>query len=564
MPPKKKHPKKRPPKPNSSKRKPSESPSHKTDKPASQSRTLAFSLAGGASGRGTPSKPTTKQKKSGNIGTSTQAKYHTRRSRGSPLWEKRDDVEKIGFRPRQKLKKSTPAIKSKTEVKPRSERHQEQDTLPPDQPIASIETPFATGPEPPPGRQQLYSLSPTPQGSDESTDSEILPWLKDLPYVGEASLQRSGYVVPLSDKALAAIFHVLGREAAITMASIKPGTTEFETALEVDRNVCVEESERDDAELTALESYQPREEADQGLVAAFLENLWLADLRFCENQQEPLFQRTVMMSMISRHRLIFDPEKTVEKAAKSTLMFSVEAVWTYKWARAQALNDASQALHNLHEFFKEAEQTSVFFDRVRVFSATASQKGVILRVHWAEELPADNEATSDRVDPDYPLCFKYQNFKSFRDKEFERSKVNEAFERIMIGYGQNQLFGLLKEAAGKLKAKCKRAYTDPKNYKSHFNDYRYGQSGKPGARGKRPTSAVTGTSRPATSTPIRPPSPHESRQKSGTAAMTRAIGQGTAGFQIHDLDDPQGTKGARKRTRGASPARPRKAARQKE
>jgi len=155
-----------------------------------------------------------------------------------------------------------------------------------------------------------------------------------------------------------------------------------------------------------------------------------------------------------------------------------------KTALNQALNDASQALHNMYEFFREAGKTQEFFDHVRVFSATASEKGIIMRVHWATELPEDTELSTDRVVPDYPLQFRYQKYKTFKSKDFDRLKVVEAFERIMAGYGERQLLQLLRTAATNVKKKATDAWRnrDKVPLPNAFNNYRYGQSGQPGSR----------------------------------------------------------------------------------
>lgn len=84
------------------------------------------------------------------------------------------------------------------------------------------------------------------------------------------------------------------------------------------------------------------------------------------------------------------------EATRAFGFFFVEAKRSWLWpdddtALNQALKDASQALHNIYEFFREAEQIADFFARVRVFSATASEKGIIIRAHWARKLPENTK-----------------------------------------------------------------------------------------------------------------------------------------------------------------------------
>ncbi|KIW22032.1 uncharacterized protein PV07_12572 [Cladophialophora immunda] len=416
-----------------------------------------------------------------------------------------------------------------------------------------------------------------------STETEITTWLRDPPDAETAFLQRNGYTTELSDDALTAIQATLGPEAAIKMAGIRSDSPDFRKTLEVDRNVLSTETKWDDPEWAHLNSYQPTLDSEGDPITDFLDRLWLADLGFCKNQQEAIFQRTVMMAMINRHRLLFAGKNKI--ATTSPLMFSVGAAWScppmptrkyYRqnegnpfakvprpdlcvsfrrteildpdfWttllpttqglicyegirdldneaARAfgfffveakrsrlwpddetalhQALNDASQALHNIYEFFREAGQTTEFFARVRVFSATASEKGVIIRAHWARELPENTTVSKARIDPEYPLQFRHQIYQSFMGDGFDRLKVVEAFERIMVGYGQGQLLPLLKTAAESVRVKASEAYEKRGQipWESFFNDYRYGQSGKPGSRGvsrlatPRPDPAAKDTS----------------------------------------------------------------------
>jgi len=53
------------------------------------------------------------------------------------------------------------------------------------------------------------------------------------------------------------------------------------------------------------------------------EELWQKDLEKCQKQvQEPIFQRTILLSMINRYRLFYGTEQSI-------LEFAVETPWTY-------------------------------------------------------------------------------------------------------------------------------------------------------------------------------------------------------------------------------------------
>ncbi|KAI0872138.1 hypothetical protein GGS24DRAFT_509025 [Hypoxylon argillaceum] len=259
----------------------------------------------------------------------------------------------------------------------------------------------------------------------------------------------------------------------------------------------------------------------------------ILDLKRSQNDpDEPILQRTIMMSMINRHRFIYNagPNKqpvidfAVERAwtcppmptrvsrdshshsggkfltqpkpdlaiafrrdylfpkhwqslppalrglicyegkgeAKTTCAFhfmAIEAKNSYKTledkvALAQCLNNASQSLHNLYEFFKEAgeEYVDVFFDQVRFFSAVLTAQGIKIRIHRAyrtrEHRGEETQpAALDSIFKDYPLQFEYDDYFQADGSEFTRDKVVVIFERILVGYGINVLFGMLAKSS---------------------------------------------------------------------------------------------------------------------
>ena len=339
--------------------------------------------------------------------------------------------------------------------------------------------------------------------------------------------------------------------------------------------------------------------------AAVYSRLWAADVENCKGEREAVFQRTVLMSLFDRYRLVFGDTEGSESASlenttkiKKKLAFSVETEWTCdpmptrallrddeQWpflpaprpdicisfrtdrlirpkswalmpseltriicyegdsppfdrcafgffvveakrsrfspddevAKYQALNSASQALHNMYEFFRQAGQEEVFFNRVRVFSATTSEKGLLLRIHRAERIvggtvksntdvpnsdasdsdvpvsDAQNADTSDSdssgsevsdsesyepiyAKPDYELEFRFEEYKTFYFGQSSRQDVIDVFAKIMIAYGERRLHGLLKKAAhrihGQLQA-CQKQLKDPARI---VKDFRHGQT----------------------------------------------------------------------------------------
>ena len=118
----------------------------------------------------------------------------------------------------------------------------------------------------------------------------------------------------------------------------------------------------------------------------------------------------------------------------------------------QSLNNASQALHNMFEFFNDAgpQHAAKFFSEVRTFSAVASTEGLLVRIHRGVQLD------EDRINiPGYPLRFELREFASIPREEFDREPVVKLFSKILVSYGTDKLFGLLQDAAETLVKKLK-------------------------------------------------------------------------------------------------------------
>ena len=97
----------------------------------------------------------------------------------------------------------------------------------------------------------------------------------------------------------------------------------------------------------------------------------------------------------------------------------------------QSLNNASQALHNMFEFFNDAgpQHTAKFFFEVRFFSAVASTEGLLVRIHRAVQLG------EGRVHiPGYLLRFEFREYARIPREEFDREPVVKLFSKILVSY----------------------------------------------------------------------------------------------------------------------------------
>ncbi|MCJ1471641.1 hypothetical protein MMC13_000281 [Lambiella insularis] len=162
----------------------------------------------------------------------------------------------------------------------------------------------------------------------------------------------------------------------------------------------------------------------------------------------------------------------------------------------QCLNNASQALHNMFEFFHDAgpEHEQVFYDHVRFFSVVANRKGIIVRIHRAVRKPDDASPWElimpDR--PDYRLEFEFREFQRIDDAdEFSRKKVLEVVKKI-LKYATDDLFKMINAAASKLVQKLEK---DVRLYlaRREADFYSYGQPNPKGFKSSRRTSVVPST-----------------------------------------------------------------------
>lgn len=191
----------------------------------------------------------------------------------------------------------------------------------------------------------------------------------------------------------------------------------------------------------------------------------------------------------------------------------------------QCLNNASQALHNMFEFFKEADRTigedfnverddhtKKFFERVRFFSVVAIPGAMKIRIHRA-----CRRSKTDELGPksEYPLKFLFSNYKTFRDEDFTHQNVVKSLTEILHNYGVNELQGLLKEAISTMNEK--------------FHGYRTRNHGRLLTRGPLfysynqgiPPTRGKSTSRASQTTP-RPDDGRKDRHQSQSSALSQA------------------------------------------
>ena len=335
-------------------------------------------------------------------------------------------------------------------------------------------------------------------------------------------------------------------------ARIGPTNAEFVTGLGR-RNVLVAKSTDHDPYAGSIYDLPSISLQETDAERETYERLWEMDQDKCINSSnEALFQRTLMMSFIARHCLIYG--RSIRRPFN--LDFSVEEVWTcppmpsrdfelssklltqpkpdlaiyfcreelisdglwnnmpdatqrlayyerpglsglYKvfhfftiegkrsgtspddeTAMLQSLNNASQALHNMFEFFQDAGplHREKFFSEVRFFSTVASTEGLTIRIHRAVEVP-ENSSEYDFVVPGYPLRFEFREFADIKQQEFDTKTVLGVFRKILVGYGAEKLHGLLQRAAKDL-VDSLRTNPDGRKSRSNRNFYRHGQVGK--------------------------------------------------------------------------------------
>lgn len=342
-----------------------------------------------------------------------------------------------------------------------------------------------------------------------------------------------GYLPPLDESTLELLKELLPEEYGLDMAKITgrinpADMNNFQSGLD-GRNVIFDRFP--DAYLDHIKSLDPKAPEETSQERGLQIRAWERDLKKVnDDSSEAIFQRTIMMSMIDRHRLINHQEDdiidfAVEKPwtcppmpskllmsayqksltqpkADLALAFHHRAIFRQRYwgdiptalkevvcyegdktnrsrifhfmtiegknacknihdpiAALQNLNSASQSLHNMYEFFREAggNHVDIFFEKVRFFSAVSTSSGIQIRIHRAclttddiEEPPHEQPVqVPDRlsIGSDYPLQFVFDDFFEASGSSFTRENVVDVFEKIIIGYAMGELRFHLKNAA---------------------------------------------------------------------------------------------------------------------
>ncbi|KAG6365885.1 hypothetical protein INS49_000061 [Diaporthe citri] len=398
-------------------------------------------------------------------------------------------------------------------------------------------------------RSRTSELTRGPTETDSTEDSNF-----DAEDDLETFYKRIGYLPPLDDATIEVLEFLslsvpdMDTDAGRVSASKQPKV--FRTGLEEYRNVDTRPTEprRDPLEQKIKGLVTATEEENQD-VTAYRNRLWTHDLEKCSDEfSEKIFQRTILMAMIDRCRLIYESEllpiSAENSANKPLLDFAVESIWncppmpteaakkseklltrpmpdlaiafrretlftsdhswkvfpsatrkimcyegiggedTYrafhfltieakraytgvddKVAIYQSLNNASQALHNMYEFFREADMgidergndiengdkyRNIFFDEVRFFSVVATAGAMKIRIHRACHQDPDMVPIVEG----YPLEFKFADYTTIGGGgEFARQKVVEELAKILLGYGVGQLGVRLQEAIKEVEGK---------------------------------------------------------------------------------------------------------------
>ncbi|KAG8162690.1 hypothetical protein KVR01_007168 [Diaporthe batatas] len=485
--------------------------------------------------------------------------------------------------------------------------------------IETVVPPAKTGSDK--GQRVLRSVETGSSSHSQRGSVEFTPdWDSDEASVDKDPLQvyyeRIGYLPPLDDATVEVLKFLkmscpdLDVEAGRISSSNVP---EFRRGLQC-RMVDLLPKGKDDFQFKELENHDvpwPLVPAD---VKDYDDKLWEKDLEKCQNQeQEAIFQRTIMLSMIDRYRLFYGGKEN-----QSSLEFAVETPWTClpmpthaerrgkrfltcpkpdlavgfrreklvetcdwesfpeetqklicyeginppnqdrafcfltieakrgwtsvddKVALNQCLNNASQALHNMFEIFKEADReigegsrvkgdkyTKQFFERVRFFSVVAVAGAMKIRIHRACRLGEKEIGPKS----DYPLKFAYSNYKVVQNEDFtRRQSVVEELTNILHNYGVNELEGLLKNVIREMNDKFV-AYNIKKGYVLNRGSlfYSYNQAVPPSRKNGKATPRTTQTPSGA-ETPVQRRSRSFHRQQS---SLSRSFSDNFGQFNVN-------------------------------
>ena len=152
------------------------------------------------------------------------------------------------------------------------------------------------------------------------------------------------------------------------------------------------------------------------------------------------------------------PERKGSDASRAFPFFFIEAKKAFtepNAARDQCLNDASYALHNIWKLLQLAGGDFSAMDNVRVFTVAAHGRGILIRVHRAQ--PLKNKAAY--IEPGYPWGFQHVNFlelKEVRD-QYPKARVCRIIRNILYEYGVKVLLHKLRQAVETIVTKANTA-----------------------------------------------------------------------------------------------------------
>ena len=164
----------------------------------------------------------------------------------------------------------------------------------------TIQTSVEIGTEESSSDQLLSSAS-----DDGSSNSETPAILRDTD-LQEVYYRKIGYLPPWDDEVLALIGAVLSDSELAKR--ILTSHKRLPNGLQYDRNVHLEPSADKDPyvrTIKKLTSQLPNENKESLKDQALQREVWKHDQIKCSEDSEALFQRTLMMAMIDRHRFFF-------------------------------------------------------------------------------------------------------------------------------------------------------------------------------------------------------------------------------------------------------------------
>jgi hypothetical protein len=201
------------------------------------------------------------------------------------------------------------------------------------------------------------------------------------------------------------------------------------------------------------------------------------DLAVCFNRESFISENLwKVLPMATRDLACFENRMSGESKVFHFLAIEAKnAPLEDRRAMLESLNTASQALHNVYEFFNDAgpSHKRIFFDKIRFFSVFANYQGIRVCIHRAVEIP-DNALRYELVlfnRPEYRLSFEYREWVKLTESEFTREKVRKIFRRI-YKYAIDELRVSISAAAEDL---AKKMDPEAQSARGKLDFYRHGE-----------------------------------------------------------------------------------------